>query len=83
MVFKKKAYRIGYGKNIKGIFDGEKFVVYYKSRDGVVNSKILNRKPGKVELEKSGEVFNATTVLPFGQGLILSRVDKEIKALKR
>lgn len=82
MVFKSTAYRLGYGKNIRGIYNDGKFIVYYKSRDGVVNTKIITRRAGRVDLEKGSETFNATTVLPFLDGFILSRVDTEVKAIK-
>lgn len=82
MVFKSTAYRLGYGKNIHGIYQGGKFVIFYKSRDGIVCSKVITRRAGRVDLKKGTETFNATSVLPFKDGYILSRVDKEVKSVK-
>jgi len=83
MVFKSVAYRMGYGKNVKGYYDGEKYILYYKTRDGVVNSKEIIRQAGRVDLVKRNEVFNATTVVPFEAGFVLSNKDKEIKSIVR
>ena len=83
MVFKSAHYRLGYGKNISGLYEDGKFVVYYKTRDGVVTSKIITRRAGHVELKKGDRVFNATSVLAFTEGYILARVDKEIRAEKK
>ena len=82
MVFKKTAYRLGYGKNIHGIYLGGKFVLFYKARDGVVRSKVITRRAGRVELERGKEVFNATSVIPFEAGYILGKDEKEIKSIK-
>ena len=81
MVFKTTAYRLGYGKNIHGIYQGGKFVIYYKSRDGIVCSKVITRRAGRVDLQKGLETFNATSVLPFAEGFILSREEKEVKSI--
>lgn len=83
MVFKSTAYRLGYGKNIVGVYRDGKFELYYKSRDGVVCSKIITRLAGRVELKRGDKTFNATTVLPFDEGYILSRVDTEVKSIKK
>lgn len=83
MVFKSTAYRLGYGKNITGVYDSGKFKIFYKSRDGVVKTKIITRRAGRVDLKPGPETFNATTVLEFDEGYILSRVDTEIKCIKK
>ena len=83
MVFKSTAYRLGFGKNIVGVYKDGRAEIFYKSRDGVVCSKIITRKAGRVELEKGKETFNATTVIPFEEGFILSRLDTEVKAIKK
>ena len=82
MVFKSVAYRLGYGKNIKGNFEGEYFKLFYKTRDGKVQTKDITRRAGRVELTKGEEVFNATTVVPLKEGRILSRQNREIKSIK-
>ena len=82
MKFKSSAYRMGYGKNIRGVFDGARYILYYKNRDGVVNSKEIIRGAGRVELVKGNEAFNATTVVPVANGFLLSNKGKEIKSIK-
>ena len=82
MVFKSNAYRLGYGKNVKGNFEGDYFKLFYKSRDGQVQTKDIIRRAGRVELIKGGESFNATTVVPLSKGRIVARENREIKSLK-
>lgn len=82
MVFKPNAYRLGFGKNIKGNFEGNYFKLFYKTRDGQVQTKDIIRRAGKVELVKGSEVYNATTVVPLSAGRILARENREIKSLK-
>ena len=82
MVFKSTAYRLGYGKNIKGIFEGNYFKLFYKTRDGEVQTKDITRRAGRVELTKGKEVFNATTVVPLTEGCVITRENQEIKTKK-
>ena len=82
MVFKSTAYRLGYGKNIFGEYLDGKFVIYYKTRDNIVKSKEIFRRAGRVELKKGDKQFNASSVLPIGDGFILSRSGREIKSIK-
>ena len=82
MVFKPNAYRLGYGKNIKGNFEGIYFKLFYKTRDGQVQTKDIVRRAGRVELMKGSESFNATTVVPLARGRIVARENREIKSLK-
>ena len=82
MVFKSVAYRLGYGKNIKGNFEGEYFKIFYKSRDGQVQTKDITRRAGRVELTKGEEVYNATTVVPLAGGRVMSKQNREIKSIK-
>ena len=82
MVFKKSAYRMGYGEKVKGRMVDGKYVIYYKTRDGVVNVKEIIPQAGRVDLVKIDKVFNATTVIAFADGYILTNKDKEIKSIK-
>ena len=82
MVFKPNAYRLGYGKNVKGIFEGDYFKLFYKTRDGQVQTKEIFRRAGRVELIKGDEVYNATTVVPLTRGRIVARENREIKSIK-
>ena len=82
MVFKSTAYRMGYGKNMKGRFNGEKYLLYFKTKDDQVVCKEIVRGAGRVDLLKTNIVFNATTVVPLSTGYILSNKEMEVKSIK-
>ena len=82
MIFKSNAYRLGYGKNLKGNFEGDYFKLFYKNRDGQVQTKDIIRRAGCVELMRGSETFNATTVVPLASGRIIARENREIKSIK-
>lgn len=81
MIFKEVAYRIGYGKNIVCRRVDGRNLIYYKTRDGVVTIKEIKREAGGVSILKLDTTFNATTVVPLDEGLILANKDREIKSI--
>lgn len=82
MVFKKVAYRLGFGKNLRARTLDEGFLLTYKTKDNKVATKELVRRAGRIDVLRGAQELNATTAVPLSEGYVLCREDKQIKTIK-